>query len=345
MRNLYDQSLSRRSVLGRCVLVGSGVAGAALSSCSDGDDRGRDLGVETPENSYVTAPPLGRTFTPPDELDLSGAGRVELPMAGPAALYYWDTGGDGDPIVMVHAATGSAYVWGYQQRTFAAAGYRVIAYSRRGYRGSDPGPVDDSNRALDTSGRPLDDLHALVTYLGLEKFHLLGHAAGGGIANGYIKEHADRILTSISVAALQSVAEEDWTLPMNSIRAPGSGADLGSFNSNPAELREVGPSYRWANLGGLAAWVELEHGNRPVNVVHAAGVEVSWADIESRTFPTLLIAGDADLYAPPSMYRYLHSRVPASELHVVPEAGHSVYWEQPDAFNQLVLDFLDRHSA
>ncbi len=45
------------------------------------------------------------------------------------------------------------------------------------------------------------------------------------------------------------------------------------------------------------------------------------------------------------MYRYLHSRVPGSELHVVPEAGHSVYWERPETFNHLVLDFLDRHAG
>ena len=59
-------------------------------------------------NSYVTVPPLPRTFTSPPELDLSGAGRVELPMAAGATLYYWDTGGDGDAIVTVHAGTGSA---------------------------------------------------------------------------------------------------------------------------------------------------------------------------------------------------------------------------------------------
>ena len=341
MRKLYDQSFSRRNLLQRCMLG----AGATLSACSYGVESGSDTAVEAPDNSYVAAPPLSRTFTPPPELDLSGEGRLELPMAAGATLYYWDTGGDGNAIVMAHAGTGSAYVWAYQQRTFAEAGYRVIAYSRRGYRGSAPGPVDARNRALDSSGRPLDDIEALVTHLGLDRFHLLGHAAGGGIANGYIKEHADRVLTSVCVAALQSIADEDWTVPMNSIRVPGSAADVGSFNSNPAELREIGPSYRWANPYGLAAWVELEHGNRPVIVAHPPGVEVSWADMESRMFPTLLIAGDADLYAPPSMYRYLHSRLPNSELHVVPEAGHSVYWERPETFNHLVLDFLDRHSG
>src|SRR3954465_5340275 len=53
-------------------------------------------------------------------------------------LFYWDTGGDGQPIVLMHPNSGSAMIWGYQQPAFAGAGYRVIAYSRRGYTNSAP---------------------------------------------------------------------------------------------------------------------------------------------------------------------------------------------------------------
>jgi pimeloyl-ACP methyl ester carboxylesterase len=326
----------------RRVIFHGGAAGVAatLAACSGGD-------AATPErgNDYVAAPPQARTFSPPAELDLRGESHVALPLADGARLYFWDTGGGGQPIVLVHAATGSAYVWGYQQRAFAAAGYRVIAYSRRGYRGSDAGPVDENGRALARTGRPQDDLAALVDALDLERFHLLGHAGGGGIANAYMKQHAGRILSAVSVTAIQGIADAEWTQATNAIRAPGGSSDVGSFNSNPPELREVGPSYRWANPDGLAAWVALERSNRPVSVDHAAGIEVTWADIEARPFPTLLIAGDADLYAPPSMYRYLKSRVPDSELYVISEAGHSVYWEQPAAFNGVVLEFLKRRFA
>src|ERR1700730_16785750 len=53
-------------------------------------------------------------------------------------LWYWDTGGQGVPVVLLHPATGSALIWGYQQPVLAKAGYRVIAYSRRGYYNSAP---------------------------------------------------------------------------------------------------------------------------------------------------------------------------------------------------------------
>lgn len=339
-----SELVNRRHMLQQMAAAGGGAASLLLASCG-GAEVQQNSGPVASLNNYVAAPPLSRNYTPPAALDLRGEGYVALPHAEGARLYYWDTGGGGPALMLTHAGTGSAYVWGYQQQAFAAAGFRVIAFSRRGYRGSDAGPVDGNGNALPGSGRPLDDIEALAVHLGLERFHLLGHAAGGGIANGYVKAYPQRILSCISVCALQSIDEDDWSGPMNSIRVPGGANVAGSFNSNPAEIREVGPSYRWANPQGLAAWQELEHSNRPVVVNHAAGIRVSWTDIEARPFPTLLVGGDADLYVPPSMYRYLHSRVPNSELHIVPETGHSPYWEQPETFNGIVLDFLRRQAA
>ncbi len=81
-------------------------------------------------------------------------------------LWYWDTGGDGVPVVLLHPASGSALIWGYQQPVLAKAGYRVISYSRRGYYKSDP-------VSKDKPGIASVDLNELVDMLGLKKFHLV----------------------------------------------------------------------------------------------------------------------------------------------------------------------------
>jgi pimeloyl-ACP methyl ester carboxylesterase len=117
------------------------------------------------------------------------------------------------------------------------------------------------------------------------------------------------------------------------------------FNDMPPDFRELGPSYRTANPEGVKAWLELEHqavtgnrlGQKPAN-------EVTWARLRQMLVPTLLIAGDADLWQPPALMRLFRRNILNSELIVVPEAGHSVYWEQPDVFNAAVLDFVGRHS-
>ena len=67
-------------------------------------------------------------------------GMAEIPGA---KLGYWDTGGSGDPIVLLHPASGSALTWLYQQPAFAGAGYRVSPYSRRNYYNSDSAPAEN----------------------------------------------------------------------------------------------------------------------------------------------------------------------------------------------------------
>jgi pimeloyl-ACP methyl ester carboxylesterase len=47
----------------------------------------------------------------------------------------------------------------------------------------------------------------------------------------------------------------------------------------------------------------------------------------------------------PPMLRAIKSHLPNAELAMVPEAGHSVYWEEPEIFNRTVLSFLARHGA
>jgi pimeloyl-ACP methyl ester carboxylesterase len=62
--------------------------------------------------------------------------------------------------------------------------------------------------------------------------------------------------------------------------------------------------------------------------------------VEGITIPTLVIAGDADLYAPPTLMRRIADRIKGAQLIAIPEAGHSVWWEAPDKFNRAVLTFI-----
>jgi len=90
----------------------------------------------------------------------------------------------------VHPATGSALIWGYQQPALAKADYRVIGYSRRSYYGSDP-------LSKESPGVASEDLHNLIEVLGIRKFHIVGSAAGGGVAADYAVSHPDRLLSLV----------------------------------------------------------------------------------------------------------------------------------------------------
>jgi pimeloyl-ACP methyl ester carboxylesterase len=49
------------------------------------------------------------------------------------------------------------------------------------------------------------------------------------------------------------------------------------------------------------------------------------------------------MFAPPPVMRMFAARIKHAETVVVPEAGHSTYWEQPDVFNHAVLNFIRKH--
>jgi len=70
---------------------------------------------------------------------------------------------------------------------------------------------------------------------------------------------------------------------------------------------------------------------------------ITFALLEEIKVPTLLLTGDADLYAPPAVLRLFAARIKNSESVIVPEAGHSAYWEQPEIFNRTVLEFIRKH--
>ena len=256
---------------------------------------------------------------------------------GDARLAYWDTGGAGEPIVLLHPATGSAACWGYQQPVFAAAGYRVIAYSRRGFHGS--GPATSAG-----PGGGSEDLQGLADFLKLDRFHLLGSAAGGFTVADYALAHPERLHSFILANSVVGVADE-------AMRHASLALTPEAFTKLPPEFRELGPSYRAANPDGVAAWVALTraaHDGPPgPPPPRPAGPpppgRVTWDALAACKVPGLMLTGDADLYMPPAQLREFGRHLPRLETVVIAEAGHSAYWEQPIAFNRAVLGFLGRH--
>src|SRR3954464_5575020 len=104
-----------------------------------------------------------------------GAGGEGYASVPGARLFYTDTGGAGVPVVLLHAATGNTSAWQYQTTAFATAGYRVIAYDRRGWGRT----VVDSHGPAGTGS---DDLRGLLDSLGLDRVHVVATAGGGFVA-------------------------------------------------------------------------------------------------------------------------------------------------------------------
>jgi pimeloyl-ACP methyl ester carboxylesterase len=233
--------------------------------------------------------------------------------------------------LLLHPASGSALVWLYQQPVFAKAGYRVIAYSRRNYYTSDLA-------AENNPGTASADLQNLAEFLRLDKFHLVGSAAGGSVAADYALSHPERLL-SLTVSSNNLAAANGY------IAEAAALMKLKEWDDLPRWFRELGPSYRGANPAGVAKWTEINHISETGKGARQKLINVVTPEkLGTLKVRTLLMTGAADMFTPPSITRMIARHVPDNEVVIVPECGHSPYWEHPDFFNRTMLEFIGRRT-
>jgi pimeloyl-ACP methyl ester carboxylesterase len=249
---------------------------------------------------------------------------------GNTKLWYWDTGGSGEVVVLLHPGSGSAEFYPYQQPFFAKAGYRVISYSRRGQYKSEIGT--DANVYFAS-----DDLLNLMKYLKVDKFHAVGNALGAYIGLDVAISNPERLRSLVLACSMMGISEPEYTATLQALRPK-------AFNELPVELKELGPSYRAANPAGVAEWKTLHARSGTSNPVRLRN-KITWQALANLKVPTLLLTGDADLYIPPYLLRQVGEKIPNSKIVIVQDSGHGVQWEQPQAFNNAVLDFIQTGPA
>ena len=208
-------------------------------------------------------------MTRPEDDDDAPAAAVRakdgLAQLADTRLWYTDTGGTGPAIVFLHPTSGSALVWGsHQQPAFAAAGYRVVAYSRRSHYNSDAEP--ETNAGIGSR-----DLHDLIEFLGLAKFHLIASAGGVIHAIDYALSHPARLLSMVLANGVGGVRDPDYVQMLIRVRTKG-------FDDMPVEFRELSPAYRATDPDGVRQWLELHRKSVTAKRTgQRAANEITWA--------------------------------------------------------------------
>ncbi|HWO41733.1 MAG TPA: alpha/beta hydrolase [Candidatus Eisenbacteria bacterium] len=254
------------------------------------------------------------------------AGYADLPGV---RLWYTDSGGSGVPLVLLHANTGNADSWEHNIPGFVGAGYRVIAFDRRGWGRSTATPETGPQ-----PGTIADDLEALANHLALGRFHLVAVAGGGFAAYDYVLWHPQNVRTLVIAASSGAIVDEETRKLREKTTLPG-------FSSWPPEFREVSMGYMATNPEGLKRWLEIYHNSRRQGApAQPQRTTITYSKLETIRLPTLLMAGDQDLVTPPWVMRRQLAHIPGAKFILVPEASHSIAWEQPEAFNRHVLEFI-----
>jgi len=256
---------------------------------------------------------------------------------------YFEAAGRGEPIVFVHEFAGDCRTWEPQLRYFARR-YRCIAFNARGYPPSDV-PTEDARYS---QARARDDIKAVMDCLDLERAHIVGHSMGAfaalhlGIA--YPARARSLVLAGCGYGAKPSERANflAFTQQVGEMFRAGIAEAAAKYATYPGRLQ-----FRAKDPRGYAEFVRMlaEHSaeGSALTMLNVQRLRPSLWDMETElkalAVPTLVLTGDED--APClDAGSYLKRALPKAGLAVIPQAGHTINSEEPEAFNRLVEDFL-----
>jgi pimeloyl-ACP methyl ester carboxylesterase len=255
--------------------------------------------------------------------------------------------GSGPALVLLHGMAASWHWW-LENIPALAQHHRVIAVDLPGFGQSEPlpAPAEMATHAQAVLG--------LLTELNIESATVSGHSMGGLVALEMSIADPRRVRGLILVdAGGVPMSERRLAIILVMLR-------ICTAVLRRRIIRHALATRPWVRRLALRAafrdpramspelamqTMPLFGGPGSVEAVAAAGRAVHTTAPEAITCPVLLVWGQRDLIAPPSCARQMHSRLPDSELVVIPGAGHSPMLEFPDQFNDLALRFIAARSG
>ncbi len=266
--------------------------------------------------------------------------------ASPVRLHIEDLRGAGRPVVLIHGWPLSAQAWRPQMSALQAAGYRVVAYDRRGFGRSDK---PDSDYSYDTLA---DDLQQVLTQCDLQDVTLVGFSMGGGEVARYMARHGESRLHSVVFAAavppclMQSADNPEGPLTPENALASRQALEQDRDAFFEAFTR------RFFSANGVLCVSELER-NEAIALCRQSAPHAALAcmdalnttdfrdDLRQVTVPTLVIHGDADAIVPiEGSGERTHKAVRHSQMVRVGGAPHGLNVSHAHAFNEALLSFL-----
>lgn len=243
---------------------------------------------------------------------------------------HYECAGSGPAVVLCHGVGGNHMSW-WQQAPVFSRRYRCITLDQRGFGESLLPPEAPGAEAFG------DDVAALLEHLGEGEAFLVGQSMGGRTVLNFARRHPEQVRGMVFCATLANIRTETLDKMRQEVR-----------ESLPEDRLEAALAARvWEerpHLGYLFKLIRSRNPARPKKFLwrdNAAGARPE--EIARMMTPALFIVGEEDRIAPPHAVEEAYRLFPNARLVRVPQAGHSVYFEQPEAFNAAVLDFLDEH--
>lgn len=261
-----------------------------------------------------------------------------------AEIYYERTG-SGPAIVFAHGLGGNHLSW-WQQVPYFSQHYTCITFAHREFS---PSRITSGSVDPDLFE---EDLLALVDKLELTDVQLVAQSMGGWTCLNFALHHPRRVRALVmastggavdvnTLGAADRKSIESWVAAHD-----GDQVELRKRGIHPAAgermaREQPAMEFLYREIDRLSSGLDKEALRARLLAARTLPAEA----LKRVTVQMLFISGKEDVVFPPPAAAALARLVPGAKLESVPDAGHSVYFERPEIFNRLVMDFFKMHAG
>ena len=248
-------------------------------------------------------------------------------------VWYQTCGSGPKAVVLIHDSVLHSATWD-DVWPILCREFHVVRYDRRGV-GRSP--------AATASYSPVDDLTAVMRATAIEHAVVVGSSSGSGLAVDFTLQHPTAVDRLVLVgpwvsgfAVSQHFIDQATTMVEHLTKGDIDGALRG---------------YRWAFAPGHDAARKKAIGvlaSNPQDIPHdihdsdlVRHAPLAKPLLASISVPTLILVGEYDIADVQAQVGALEALISRSKRIVLPDAGHLMYLEQPDAFAKLVAEFAN----
>ncbi len=247
--------------------------------------------------------------------------------------FYYESHGEGPAVVFAHGAGGNHLSW-WQQIPVFSKRYRCITFDHRAF-----------GRTLDGEGEAKagrrafhDDLRDLLDLLDIPEARVVAQSMGGRTAVGFALRNPGRCKAMVLAGTTGGAVTEGIRAEQAAYRSTEIGQRTLMQRAVSADLAQISPEmdFLYRSIGRLNPPRARDF------LAPIAGYSGSSATrLAEAGFPILFLVGRHDAITPPEIIERCHQAVPGSQYRVIEDSGHSAYFEQPAAFNDAVMRFLE----
>ena len=254
---------------------------------------------------------------------------------------------DAPSILFIHGWSQTHMTWTAQKESELAKRYRLVAFDLRGHGMSDA-PKEEA--AYTNSKAWADDVHAVIKQLDLRKPTLVGWSYGGVVITDYLATYGDKNVAAINLVGATVKLGDSVVGEM--IGSGFSGNFAGAISDNLATNIDAMRNFVEQCFAKKVSREDYERilcWNMTVRPDVRANLVKRQVDgtaaLESATVPILVTQGMQDITVLPQAAKYILEHSPKAESSWYEESAHGPFLEEPERFNQELIDFVSKANA